>query len=74
MLGRKVEKGETEDEMVRWHHGLDEHEFVQGPKVGDGQGGLACCSPWGCKALGMTEPLNLTEHNIVKQLYPNNSN
>ena len=53
-----MEKGATEDEMVGWHHWLDEHEFVQGPRVGDGQGGLACCSPWGCKVLGMTEPLN----------------
>ena len=37
----------TEDEMVGWHHQLDGHEFEQALGVGDGQGGLACCSPWG---------------------------
>ena len=36
----------TEDEIVGLHHGLDAHEFVQALGVGDGQGGLACCSPW----------------------------
>ena len=36
----------TEDEMVEWHHLLDGHEFEQALGVGDGQGGLACCSPW----------------------------
>ena len=35
----------TEDEMVGWHHQLDEHEFDQALGDGDGQGGLACCSP-----------------------------
>ena len=40
------EKEMTEDEMVRWHHWLDGHEFEQAPGVGDGQGSLACCSPW----------------------------
>ena len=42
----RQEKGITEDEMVRWHHWLDRHEFEQAPGVGDGQGSLACCSPW----------------------------
>ena len=37
----------TEDEMAGWHHRLDGHEFEQALGVGDGQGGLACCSPWG---------------------------
>ena len=37
----------TEDEMVGWHHRLDGHEFEQAPGVGDGQGSLACCNPWG---------------------------
>ena len=46
---RQEEKGTTEDEMVGWHHRLDEHEFEQALGVGDGQGSLACCSPWGCK-------------------------
>ena len=40
------EKRVTEDEMVRWHHQLHGHEFEQAPGVGDGQGSLACCSPW----------------------------
>ena len=43
---RWEEKGKTEDEMVGWHHQLDGHEFVQVSRVGDGQGSLACCSPW----------------------------
>ena len=55
---RWKEKGTTEDEMVRWHHRLNEHEFEYTPEVGDGQGGLACCSPWGCKESDMTERLN----------------
>ena len=45
--GRREEKGITEDEMVGWHHWCDGHEFEQAPGVGDGQGGLLCCSPWG---------------------------
>ena len=49
------EKGTTEDEMAESHHRLDGHEFEQAPGVGDGQGGLACCSVWGCKELDMTE-------------------
>ena len=48
----------TEDEMVGWHHRLDGHEFEQVPGVGDGQGSLACCSPWGHKESDMTEWLN----------------
>ena len=45
----------TEDEIVGWHHRLDEHEFEKALGVGDGQGGLACCSPWGGKELiGLT--------------------
>ena len=48
----------TEDEMVGWHHQLDGHEFGWTPGVGDGQGGLACCSSWGYKKLDMTERLN----------------
>ena len=52
------EKGTTEDEMVGWHHWLDRHEFDQALGVGDGQGSLACCSPWGLKELDTTEQLN----------------
>ena len=46
---KQEEKGTTEDEMVRWHHWLNGHEFEQAPGVGDGQGSLACCTPWGPK-------------------------
>ena len=46
--GKKIGPGTTEDEMVGWHHRLDGHELEQAPGVGDGQGSLACCSPWGC--------------------------
>ena len=48
----------TEDEMVGWHHQLDGHEFEQALGVGDGQGGLACCSPWSCKESDTTDRLN----------------
>ena len=51
----------TEGEIVGWHHQLDGHEFEQALGVGDGQGGPACCSPWGCKESDTTERLNLTE-------------
>ena len=44
--------------MVGWHHQLKGHEFEQALEVGDGQGGLVCCSPWGCKQLDTTERLN----------------
>ena len=46
-----------EDEMVGWHHQLDGHELVQALGVGDGQGSLECCSPWGCEESDMTESL-----------------
>ena len=45
----------TEDEMAGWHHQLNGHEFGYTPGVVDGQEALACCSPWGCKELGMIE-------------------
>ena len=48
----------TEDEMLGKHHQLDGHESEQAPGVGDGQGGLMCCSPWGCKELDTTVQLN----------------
>ena len=57
------EKGMTEDEMAGWHHWLNEHEFGWTPGVGDGQGGLVCCSSWGHKELDTTEQLNWTELN-----------
>ena len=55
------EKGMTEDEMVGWHNWLDGHGFGWTPGVGDGQGGLVCCSSWGHKESDMTERLNWTE-------------
>ena len=45
----------TEDEMVGWHHQLDGHDFEQALGVGDREGSLACCSPWGRKEQGTTE-------------------
>ena len=61
MLGkieRRRRRGQTEDEMVGWHHRLKGHEFEQALGVGDGQGSLVCCSPWGYKELDTTERLN----------------
>ena len=46
---KQEEKGMSEDEMVGWHHWLNRHEFERDPGVGDGEGGLVCCSPWGRK-------------------------
>ena len=60
---RQEDKGTTEDEIVGWHHRLNGHEFEQTLGVGDEQGGLACCSLWGCKELNMTEWLNWIELN-----------
>ena len=48
----------TEGEMVGWHHRLNGHEFEQAPGVGDGQGSLTYCSPWGPKELDTTEQLH----------------
>ena len=45
----------TEDETVRWHHQLNEHEFEQALGVGDGQGSLVCYSPWGHKESDTTK-------------------
>ena len=45
----------TQDEMVGWDHQLSGHEFEQAPGVSDGQGGLACCNPWGLNKSDMTE-------------------
>ena len=59
---KQEEKEMTEDEMVGWHHRLDGHEFEQASGVGDGQGSLACCSPWGHKESNTTEWLNWPEH------------
>ena len=58
---RQEDKGTTEEEMAGWHHWFDGHEFEQTLENGDGQGGLACCSPWARKESDMTELLNLAE-------------
>ena len=58
---RQKKKGMTEDEMVGWHHRLNGHEFGWTLGVGDGEGGLACCSSWGRKESDMTEQLNWTD-------------
>ena len=58
---RQEEKGTVEGEMDGWHHHFIEHEFEWTSGVGDRQGGLVCCSPWGCKESDMTERLNWTE-------------
>ena len=55
------EKGMTKDKMVGWHHWLNGYEFEQAPRVSDGQGSLACCSPWDNKKSDTIEQLNWTE-------------
>ena len=55
----------TEDEMVGWHHRLNGHEFKQALGVGDGQGSLVYCSPWGHKESDTTERLNRTDQIYV---------
>ena len=64
---RQEEKGMTEDELVEWHHRLNGHGFGWTPGVGDGQGSMVCCSPWGGKELDMTEWLNWTELNDMSE-------
>ena len=54
----------TEDEMVGWHHRLNGHEFEQATEDGEGQGSLACCSPWGCR---VRCDLQLNNNNITSQ-------
>ena len=65
---RREEKGVTENETVGWDHWLNGHEFEWTLEVGDGQGGLGCCSPWGHKELDRVEWLNWTE---LKSLFSN---
>ena len=55
----------TEDEMVEQHHRLNGHEFEQALGDGDGQGGLACCSPWGCEELDTTQRLTEQQQNNI---------
>jgi len=65
---RQREKGMTEDEMFGWHHWLNGHEFEQTPGIGDRQGSLVCCSPWGHKESDTTEQLNWTELELLTNL------
>ena len=69
-IWRWEEKRMTDNEMVGWHHWLDGLEFEQALGVGDGQGSLTCCSPWGHKELDMTEWLKWTELNSELQGRP----
>ena len=61
---RQEEKGTTQGEMVGGHNPLSGHEFEQAPGVGDGRGGLACCSPWGCR---VRTRLSKTEQQLRNQ-------
>ena len=53
--------------MVGWHHQLNGHESEQTPGDGEGQGSLACCSPWGHKESDMTDSLsnNLFPYKVI---------
>ena len=55
---KQEENGKTEDEMIRWHHQFNGHEFEQALGDGEGQGSLACCTPRGGQESDMTEQLN----------------
>ena len=55
----------AENEMAGWHHLLNGHEFEQAPGHNEGQGNLACCSPWGCKESDTTEQWNNKNNNSI---------
>ena len=61
----RQEKGTIDYQIIGWHHQLNGCEFEQAPGVGDGQGSLACCSPWGCIGSDTTEQLNWYELKII---------
>ena len=69
---RQEEKGMIEDE-IGWRHRLNGHEFEQPPRYGEGQGGLARCSPWGCKDFHTTVLLNNNRfwslYSVIRQQY-----
>ena len=69
---RQEEKETIKDEMVGWHHRLNGHEFEQALGDSEGQGSLACCSPWGHKKSNMTEQLNNNKP-ILSCLYKDTS-
>ena len=62
---RQEEKGMREDEMVGWYHWHDGHEFEKAAGVGDWQGSLACCSPWGPKESDTIELMNWTDGSLI---------
>ena len=64
---RQEEKGMTEDGMIGWYHCLNGYEFEQAPGDGDGQGVLACCSPWGHKESDTTKQLNSSNYHSVQR-------
>ena len=66
--GRK--RGETEDEMVGWNHRLNGHEFEQFLGEGEGQGSLACCSPWGHKESDTSKQLNSKIMRVTGTQFP----
>ena len=66
---RQEEKGTTEDEMVGWHRGLNGHGVEQTQGDGEGQGSLACCSPWGPKESDLTEQLSWTDEGLKPVLF-----
>ena len=66
---RQKEKGAIGNDMIRWSHCLNGHEFEQTLGDSEGQGSLACCSPCGCKELDTTEQLNdnqKNDYNLLK--------
>ena len=63
---KQEEKGTREDEMVRWHHRPNGHEFEKTLGDGEGQGNLGCCSPWGHKELDMIEGLSSNNNILFK--------
>ena len=66
----REEKGTTEDEMAGWHHRLNGHEFEQALGAGDGQGGLACCGPWGRRESDTIERLNINDKKEITSHVP----
>ena len=54
--------------MGEWHHRLNGHEFEQTPGDSEGQGSLACCSPWGYKELDATNQLNKTNKKVQRRI------
>ena len=62
---RQEEKGATDDEIVGGHHWLNGHEFEHTLGDSEGQGGLACCSPWVCKESDVTSQLDNNNQEMV---------